>query len=134
MLSHVTVGITDFPRAFAFYSAVMAVLDLPLRFTEPEYGFAGWNPKDGGRPVFFISTPFDGRAATPGNGSMTAFLAPSRAIVDAGYEAAIAAGGTCEGPPGLRAHYHPNYYGAYFRDPDGNKLCLCCHEPEPSGD
>ena len=61
---------------------------------------------------------------------MTAFLAPSRAAVDRCHMAALASGGTCEGPPGLRLHYHPHYYGAYFRDPDGNKLCVCCHRDE----
>ena len=53
-----------------------------------------------------------------------------RASVDRCHSAALARGGACEGPPGLRPHYHPNYYGAYFRDPDGNKLCVCCHEAE----
>jgi catechol 2,3-dioxygenase-like lactoylglutathione lyase family enzyme len=128
MLSHVTIGISDFPRAFAFYSTLMEVLDLPLRFSEPEWSMAGWQPRSGDRPVFFISHPFDGQAPTPGNGSMTAFLATSREMVDAAYTAALAAGGTCEGPPGPRPHYHPNYYGAYFRDLDGNKLCICCHD------
>jgi catechol 2,3-dioxygenase-like lactoylglutathione lyase family enzyme len=58
---------------------------------------------------------------------MVAFAAASRAMVDAAYDAALANGGACEGPPGLRPHYHDNYYGAYFRDPDGNKFCVACH-------
>jgi catechol 2,3-dioxygenase-like lactoylglutathione lyase family enzyme len=60
---------------------------------------------------------------------MTALLAPSRAAVEAAHAAALANGGRCEGAPGLRPHYHPNYYGAYFRDPDGNKIGVCCHDP-----
>ncbi len=64
---------------------------------------------------------------------MTALTAPSRAVVDRCHALALAAGGTCEGPPGLRPHYHPAYYGAYFRDLDGNKLCVVCHEPEEEG-
>ena len=57
-------------------------------------------------------------------------LAADRASVDRCHAAAIARGGTDEGAPGLRPQYHPHYYGAYFRDPDGNKLCVCCHDPE----
>ena len=59
---------------------------------------------------------------------MTAFLANDREAVDAAYAVALANGGTSEGPPGLRPEYHQNYYGAYFRDPDGNKLCVVCHQ------
>jgi catechol 2,3-dioxygenase-like lactoylglutathione lyase family enzyme len=130
MLSHVTIGITDFQRAFAFYSAIMATLDYPLRVSEAQYAFAGWNAGDGAQPLLFITRPFNGEAATPGNGQMTALLAPNRAAVDRCYAAALASGGADEGPPGLRPHYHPDYYGAYFRDPDGNKLCVCCHHAE----
>ena len=61
---------------------------------------------------------------------MIALLAKSRDIVGRSHAAALANGGKCEGPPGLRPHYHPNYYGAYFRDPDGNKICVCCHQSE----
>ncbi|WP_242487905.1 VOC family protein [Pseudomonas sp. TH31] len=81
------------------------------------------------RPLFVIGTPFDEHPATPGNGQMIALLAPSREIVSRCHALALANGGSCEGPPGLRPHYHPDYYGAYVRDPDGNKLCVCCHEP-----
>jgi lactoylglutathione lyase len=59
---------------------------------------------------------------------MVALLAATRAQVDAAHALALAYGGRCEGPPGLRPQYHANYYGAYFRDPDGNKLCVACHE------
>ena len=72
--------------------------------------------------------PFDGQAASAGNGTMTAFQAASRDIVDKAHAYALAQGGTDEGTPGLRPQYHPNYYGAYFRDPDGNKLCVVCHK------
>ncbi|MBI1182092.1 MAG: VOC family protein [Alphaproteobacteria bacterium] len=130
MYSHVTVGIGDFGRAFAFWSAVMEALGHRLRFHVPQQEVAAWEPAGGGRPLFFIGHPFDGNPASAGNGQMTAFLAPGRPVVDAVHALALANGGTCEGPPGLRPHYHPNYYGAYFRDPDGNKVCVCCHEPD----
>ncbi|MDR6673780.1 putative lactoylglutathione lyase [Xanthomonas translucens] len=66
----------------------------------------------------------------PGNGQMLALQAASRAQVDRCHALALAHGARCEGAPGLRAHYHPDYYGAYFRDLDGNKLCVCCHRTE----
>ena len=72
-------------------------------------------------------SPFDGEPVQVGNGGMVALSAPDRAAVDAVYSLAIKLGGTCEGKPGLRLHYHPHYYGAYFRDPVGNKLCVVCH-------
>ena len=75
----------------------------------------------------FIVSPFDGGRAAPGNGPHAAFLAPDRAAVDAFHAAALAHGGTDEGTPGLRPHYHANYYGAYVRDPDGNKLQAVSH-------
>jgi len=59
-------------------------------------------------------------------------LAPDRKTVDACHALALAHGASCEGSPGLRPQYHPNYYGAYFRDLDGNKLCVCSHQPEPA--
>jgi len=66
----------------------------------------------------------------PGNGQMVAFSGNSRAVLDSAYNVAIANGGTSEGPPELRPEYHEHYYGAYFRDPDGNKLCVVCHSSE----
>lgn len=130
MLSHVHIGITDFDRAFAFYQGVMAELGLVVKFSEPEIPWAGWMRPGVDRPLFLIGRPYNGQPASPGNGNMVALLAPSRAAVDRCYAKAIASGATSEGAPGLRPRYHPNYYGAYFRDPDGNKLCVCCHDPE----
>ena len=64
---------------------------------------------------------------------MLALDAACRAQVDAAWRVALAHGGMDEGTPGLRAQYHPDYYGAYFRDPDGNKLCVVCHLPVAPG-
>lgn len=130
MISHTTVGITDFDRAFAFYSQVLAKLGLVLKFSQPEKPWAGWMSPTQARPLFLIAQPFDGQPHVAGNGQMVALLAPSRAAVDLAYGTALALGARCEGPPGLRPHYHDNYYGAYFRDLDGNKLCVCCHAEE----
>ena len=128
MISHVFVGITDFDRAFKFYSALMNVLGLRLKFSEADQHWAGWQATDAPRPLFLIGKPFDGKLASAGNGQMIALLAPDRAAVDRSHAVALANGAVCEGPPGLRPQYHANYYGAYFRDPDGNKLCVCCHD------
>lgn len=129
MLSHVNIGIADFDRAFAFYAALLPELGLQLKFAEPANDWAGWMQPGVTRPLFLIGRPYDGGAAAPGNGQMVAFLAADRPIVDRAHALALRLGGTDEGAPGLRPHYHANYYGAYFRDPDGNKLCVCCHDP-----
>ena len=128
MISHIFVGVTDFDRAFKYYSAIMDALGLRLKFCEADASWAGWTASDKPRPLFLIGKPFNGKPADSGNGQMIALLASSRAGVDHAYAIALANGGTCEGPPGLRPQYHANYYGAYFRDPDGNKMCVCCHD------
>lgn len=130
MFSHVFVGVDDFDRALEFYDAIAAALGLERKFVEAERPWAGWRTPGVERPLFLIGAPFDDEPATPGNGAMTAFLARDRATVVAVHAAALAHGGGCEGPPGLRPEYHEHYYGAYFRDPDGNKLAVACHAPE----
>jgi lactoylglutathione lyase len=79
------------------------------------------------RPLFLIGAPFDGQPHDRGNGQMVAFMAETRELVDRAYRLAVERGATPEGPPGLRPQYHAHYYGAYFRDLDGNKLCVVCH-------
>jgi lactoylglutathione lyase len=128
MFSHVMVGVSDFDRAMAFYRPVMDALGIALRFVEDERPWAGWQSSPDPRPLFLIGRPHDRQAHQAGNGQMVAFLADSRAQVDAAHAAALANGGRCEGPPGLRPEYHAHYYGAYFRDPDGNKLAVACHQ------
>ena len=125
MYSHVTVGTTDLTRAKAFYEAIMSPLGIPFAWEHEGAAFSFGRPEDS---QFVVCMPFDGNPHQRGNGWHAAFLADSRATVDAFYAAAIAAGGEDEGPPGLRAHYHPNYYAAYVRDLDGNKLQAVCHQ------
>ena len=129
MYSHVTLGANDLERAMAFYDAIAAPLGLERCFTETEHHIVGYGPA-GQPPQLFVCKPFNDRPATSGNGVHVAFLAPSRAAVDAFHAAALAAGGADEGAPGPRPHYHEHYYGAYVRDPDGNKLQACRHHPE----
>lgn len=134
MFSHVFVGVSDFERALAFYEPVMSALGIEQRFCERERPWAGWQTPRVQRPLFIIGKPYDQQPAQPGNGQMVAFLAERRAIVDAVFAVALANGGSSEGEPGLRAEYHADYYGAYFRDPDGNKLCVACHAAPMDGE
>lgn len=127
MLLYVTLGTNDLNRAIAFYDAALVPLGLKRQRTETVE--AGYGADGDVRCRLWVTKPFDGRAATVGNGSMTAIEAPNRAAVDAFYRAALAHGGTDEGPPGLRP-FHPNFYAAYVRDPDGNKLSAVCERPE----
>jgi catechol 2,3-dioxygenase-like lactoylglutathione lyase family enzyme len=127
MFSHVFVGVTDFDRALAFYRALMPTLGVSERFCEPHRPWAGWQSSPEPRPLFLIGKPYNRERHERGNGQMVAFLAASRSVVDLAYTVALANGGTAEGPPGLRPEYHAHYYGAYFRDTEGNKLCVACH-------
>jgi lactoylglutathione lyase len=129
LISHVFVGVDDFERALAFYSPVMLALGNEARFCDRVRPWAGWQSNPGPRPLFLIGAPYDTLAHESGNGQMVAFLAASRDLVDRVYAVALTSGGTSEGAPGLRPHYHAHYYGAYLRDPDGNKLCVVCHLP-----
>jgi catechol 2,3-dioxygenase-like lactoylglutathione lyase family enzyme len=130
MFSHIFTSVSDFERAFAFYAGLLDVLELELRFHEPLKPWAGWHSPGGARPLFVICKPFDGRPHEAGNGQMVAFAAKSRQVVRAAFRAALALGGSSEGEPGLRPEYHANYYGAYFRDTEGNKLGVASHESE----
>jgi len=130
MFSHIFVGTNNFERALAFYQPLMAVLGVQARFVEVDRPWAGWQSQPDPRPLFLLGKPFDQQPHAPGNGQMVAFLASSRAMVDTAYAVALQFGGKSEGAPSLRPQYHANYYGAYFRDPDGNKLCVVCHNAE----
>lgn len=130
MISHVFIGVNDFSRALAFYQPLMEVLGYPQRFVDESRPWAGWQSVPGPRPLLLIGKPFDGESAQPGNGQMIALAAATRAQVVAAHALALQQGGRCAGPPGLRPEYHPNYFGAYFRDVEGNKLCVVCHAAE----
>ncbi len=129
MFSHIFIGVNYFDRALAFYNPLTSVLGIQARFCDTARPWAGWQSTPGPRPLLLIGKPFDGTPHQPGNGQMVAFLAESRAIVDEAYAVDMANDGTSEGAPGLRPEYHEHYYGAYFRDPDSNKICVVCHLP-----
>lgn len=124
MFSHVTVGCDDLDAAGRFYDALLAPLGLVRREVKADGGPPAlcWVVHERTLPRFYVYRPLDGRAANPGNGAMTAFLARSPAEVDAAHAAGLAAGGSGEGAPGERPNYGAGYYGAYLRDPGGNKL------------
>jgi catechol 2,3-dioxygenase-like lactoylglutathione lyase family enzyme len=126
MFSHVTIGSNDVARARSFYDSLLQPLGLVRHAEFPKA--VGYGPA-GGRPQLWLVAPLDRKPASVGNGITIGLEADNRAVVDAAHAAGLAAGGRDEGAPGLRAHYHPNYYGAYLRDPDGNKLCIVCHRP-----
>jgi lactoylglutathione lyase len=130
VFSLVVVSTLDFERSFAFYARIMSALGHELRFRDESGPWAGWHSEGGAPPFFVICTPFNGQPHEPGNGQMVAFTAARRSVVTAAFQLALKPGGISEGEPGIRAQYHPNYFGAYFRDPDGNKICVVCHLPE----
>jgi catechol 2,3-dioxygenase-like lactoylglutathione lyase family enzyme len=116
---YLTIGTNDLARAARFYDAVLAPLGFVRRATEvTELGYG--LPEDR-RTRIWVTLPFDGKPATVGNGTMPAFLASSQKAVRDFHRAALDAGGTDEGVPGLRPH-GPGFFAAYVRDPDGNKL------------
>ncbi|MCZ8262102.1 MAG: VOC family protein [Beijerinckiaceae bacterium] len=129
MFSHITLGTNDLARAKAFYDAVIGPIGYPMIHDESAHDTYGYGPETPGAPSFWILRPLNRQAATFGNGTTIGFVVTRRALVDRFHAAALAAGGTCEGLPGLRPQYHADYYGAYVRDPDGNKLCCACHLP-----
>lgn len=124
MFSHVTVGCSDIARAAAFYDAVLAPIGLVRRPVAHDGGppSACWIRPEQQLPRFYVYIPYDGKAASAGNGSMIAFAAPSISAVDAAHRAGLASGGTDAGAPGPRTHYGAGYYAGYRRDPDGNKV------------
>lgn len=124
MFSHIHLGTRDLPRAEAFYDAVLLPIGLKRRQVIPDGGpdCACWVSPDRALPRFYVTLPFNRQQASVGNGTMVAFMAPSPAAVDEAYRGGMAAGGSDEGPPGERRHYGKGYYGAYLRDPDGNKV------------
>jgi catechol 2,3-dioxygenase-like lactoylglutathione lyase family enzyme len=131
MFSHIFFGVQDFQRALSFYRVLMPVIGASERFCDEKKPWAGWQTVPGPRPLFLIGIPYDTHPHIAGNGQMVAFLARDRKTVDRAHEVALANGGKSEGEPGLRPEYHPDYYGAYFRDTEGNKVCVACHEAYP---
>ena len=127
MIDHVGFPVSDYERSKAFYLKALAPLDytLVMEVTQEQTGHdpaAGFGAN--GKPDFWIGG--EGGLDKPLH---VAIVAKDRATVDAFYKAAMAAGGRDNGAPGIRAHYHPNYYGAFVLDPDGHNIEAVCHAP-----
>lgn len=128
MIDHLGFPVSDYERAKAFYASALAPLDysLVMEVTQEQSGdFAAAGFGADGKPDFWIGS--EGRLDKPVH---IAIRAKDRAAVDAFYKAALAAGARDNGPPGIRAHYHPNYYGAFVLDPDGHNIEAVCHAAE----
>ncbi len=122
MIGYVTLGTNDIDKARSFYDSLFGsigagrLMEFGENFTM--YGTA-W-----GQPGVAVTTPYNGAAASAGNGNMVAIVMDSRDKVDAFYAKALDLGGSDEGPPGVRGDAGDQaFYGAYFRDPEGNKFC-----------
>ncbi|HEY0647272.1 VOC family protein [Phenylobacterium sp.] len=118
MIGYATIGANDLERATKFYDAVLAPLGGKRAFANERMQFYMGGSAPG---MLAICKPYDEQPASVGNGSMFGLAAGSREQVDATHAAALAAGAADEGAPGARTD---NFYGAYFRDPDGNKICV----------
>lgn len=129
MIDHMGISVSDYAKSRAFYDAIMPTIGAAccMEVTAEETGgiYEGAGYGVGGKPSFWI-----GIGGALRGRLHVAFSAPDRASVDAFYAAAIKAGATDNGPPGIRAHYHPNYYGAFVLDPDGHNVEAVCHRPE----
>jgi len=117
IISHISVGTDDFESAVTFYDKVLATLGCQRIMEHP--GAAAYGKM---YPEFWVQTPIDGNLASVGNGSHVGFVASSKEAVHAFYDAALAAGGTDDGPPGPRPAYGDPYYGCFVCDLDGNKI------------
>ncbi len=123
MIGYVTLGSNDLDRARGFYDDLLGTLGAKRIMEFPESGFTMWGTS-WDKPGIAITRPYDGQPHDKGNGHMTAIPLETRAQVDALHAKALALGGSDEGAPGVRGEEGPQaFYGAYFRDLDGNKLC-----------
>ncbi|MFT4520791.1 MAG: catechol 2,3-dioxygenase-like lactoylglutathione lyase family enzyme [Halioglobus sp.] len=120
MLDHIAITVSDLERSRLFYEAALKPLDFNLLM---QHDISGAGFGKGMKPQFWI------QPGEPSGPIHIAFSSPDRAAVDAFYTAAIAAGASCNGEPGVRSEYHPTYYGAFVKDFDGNNVEAVCHLP-----
>ena len=124
IFSHITVGSNNLSKSQKFYNSVLAPLGYISREVTADGGPKSccWIGRESQLPRFYVCEPFNKQAATSGNGTMISFLAPNIASVNESYAAGLSFGGIDEGEPNERKQYGEGYYGAYIRDPDGNKI------------
>jgi catechol 2,3-dioxygenase-like lactoylglutathione lyase family enzyme len=128
MIGYALVGSNDLPKALDFYDKLFETIGVKRLWDMADRG-ASWGPS-WDKPSIGVCKPYDGGPASAGNGTMIALTVDSRAKVDALHAKALELGGADEGAPGLRGDPSMNFYGAYFRDLDGNKLCAFKMGPE----
>jgi len=128
MYTHIQIGARDWPLLVAFYDAVLAPLGLRREHDPQDAGPAGviWRMPGKRWPSFVVAPPFNGLPATWGNGCQVSFEAAHPSIVTQCWMIALRLAGTDEGAPGLRERYAPDFYAAYCRDPEGNKIAFVC--------
>ena len=127
MLDHISIAVADLAAARLFYDAVLGALDVP-RVGEDEAWLGYGMRADAGHPErVYLSVRLAPPSARAAQAVHWAFKAPGRAVVDAFWAAGLAAGGTDDGRPGLRPHYHRSYYAAVLLDPSGNRIEAVCH-------
>ena len=124
MIGYATLGTNDIDSALTFYDALFATVGGKRLMQMPDSRQLTFYGAGAGKPMLAIGKPYDGQDATAGNGTMVALAADTREQVDQVYAKAIDLGGADEGAPGSRGPEQMGFYGAYFRDPDGNKLCV----------
>lgn len=126
MIGYTMVGTNDLERSLRFYDPIFKEMGLDQCWRDGRS--ASWGRlSDDTYPRFFTGYPFDGGRAGVGNGAMTAFLINDPGLIDRLYQLAMRNGGADEGKPGGRPQYGEGFYGAYVRDPDGNKLAFVCY-------
>ena len=132
MIGYTMVGTRDLDRSLRFYDPIFSAMGWDECWRDAQS--ASWGDKDDeAAPRFFAGYPFDGLPASVGNGAMTAFLVADPATIDRLFAIAMEHGGSSDGEPGLRPQYGKGFYGAYVRDPDGNKLAFVCYDAKPGG-
>ena len=124
MIGYITIGANDGEISGKFYDAVLGALGNERKFSDG--GWIGYGPKGKDEQSVYVVPPHDGKPATSGNGMMIAFKGPAKADVDAAYDAGLKNSGKDEGKPGPRPEDSKTFYGAYLRDPVGNKICVYC--------
>ena len=124
MIGYATLGTNDIDSALTFYDALFATVGGKRLMQMPDSRQLTFYGAGAGKPMLAIGKPYDGQDATAGNGTMVALAADTREQVDQVYAKAIELGGADEGAPGSRGPEQMGFYGAYFRDLDGNKLCV----------
>jgi catechol 2,3-dioxygenase-like lactoylglutathione lyase family enzyme len=131
LLDHVSIAVSDLTRARPFYDAIMSALGADKVYDRPDALGYGTRCRPGDAAHTYLAVYSSAGPFGPSRRHWC-FKAATRPTVDAFHRAGLAAGGTDDGPPGVRAHYHPEYYAAFLLDPDGNRVEAVCHDSAPS--